>query len=106
MRILYIASLVVCFLGIIVALAMINVKSALDSWWELASIFSGGMLGLFLMALAPKIKHKIIPIVSIIFGIISILILSIPNLFQSLLGISNPFHYYLTMAIMLLSEKK
>ena len=59
MRILYIASLVVCFLGIIVALAMINVKSALDSWWELASIFSGGMLGLFLMALAAKIKHKI-----------------------------------------------
>ena len=38
--------------------------------WELASIFSGGMLGLFLMALAPKIKHKIIPIISIIFGII------------------------------------
>ena len=40
MRILYIASLVVCFLGIIVALAMINVKSALDSWWELASILA------------------------------------------------------------------
>ena len=99
MRILYIASLVVCFLGIIVALAMINVKSALDSWWELASIFSGGMLGLFLMALAPKIKHKIIPIISIIFGIISILILSIPNLFQSLFGISNPFHSYLTIVV-------
>ena len=99
MRILYISSLVVCFLGIIVALAMINVKSALDSWWELASIFSGGMLGLFLMALAPKIKHKIIPIISIIFGIISILILSVPNLFQYLFGVSNPFHSYLTIVV-------
>ncbi len=50
MRVLYLASLVFGVLGIGVALAMINVKSALDTWWSLASIFSGGMLGLFLLA--------------------------------------------------------
>lgn len=31
------------------ALAMIQIKSALDVWWELAGIFGGGMLGLFLL---------------------------------------------------------
>lgn len=31
------------------SLAMIEIKSALDVWWELAGIFGGGMLGLFLL---------------------------------------------------------
>jgi SSS family solute:Na+ symporter len=31
------------------AIAMIGVKSALDEWWKLAGIFSGGILGLFLL---------------------------------------------------------
>jgi SSS family solute:Na+ symporter len=31
------------------ALAMMHIKSALDAWWQLAGIFSGGMLGLFLL---------------------------------------------------------
>lgn len=31
------------------ALAMIKVKSALDAWWAMQSVFSGGMLGLFLL---------------------------------------------------------
>ncbi|AKC82236.1 sodium:solute symporter [Verrucomicrobia bacterium IMCC26134] len=31
------------------ALAMIEIKSALDVWWELAGVFGGGMLGLFLL---------------------------------------------------------
>jgi SSS family solute:Na+ symporter len=50
MRILYLSSLVISIVGMLVAIAMINVKSALDTWWKLASIFSGGMLGLFLLA--------------------------------------------------------
>ena len=31
------------------AIAMIHVKTALDPWWSFAAIFSGGMLGLFLL---------------------------------------------------------
>jgi SSS family solute:Na+ symporter len=49
MRFLYIASGIIGVLGIVVALAMTNAKSALDAWWALSSIFSGGMLGLFLL---------------------------------------------------------
>ncbi|MCC7010791.1 MAG: sodium:solute symporter [Acidobacteria bacterium] len=35
--------------GVGAALAMMRIRSALDAWWQLASIFSGGMLGLFLL---------------------------------------------------------
>ncbi len=35
--------------GIIAALCMISVKGTLDVWWKLAGIFSGGMVGLFIL---------------------------------------------------------
>ena len=38
--------------GMGIALAMIHVRSALDAWWSLAGIFSGGMLGLFILGQA------------------------------------------------------
>ena len=53
-----ISSLIVGVLGIFVALALLNVESILDAWWKLSSIFSGGMLGLFLLGyLAKKARH-------------------------------------------------
>ena len=36
------------------ALAMIHIKNALDGWWELAAIFSGGILGLFLLGFVSR----------------------------------------------------
>jgi len=50
MRFLYLVSFVWGMLGTGVGLAMIGVQSALDAWWTLSSVFSGGMLGLFLLA--------------------------------------------------------
>jgi SSS family solute:Na+ symporter len=38
-------------IGIFFAILMIRAKSALDVWWEIAGIFGGGILGLFLLAL-------------------------------------------------------
>lgn len=49
MRFLRIATLVLGAAGTGTALLMISIKSALDTWWSLAGIFSGGMLGLFLL---------------------------------------------------------
>src|SRR5207247_1899867 len=51
MRVLWGASLLVGLAGTGMALAMMRIKSALDAWWQLAGIFSGGMLGLFLLGL-------------------------------------------------------
>jgi SSS family solute:Na+ symporter len=54
MRVLRVATLAFGVAGTLTALAMIRVKSALDVWWELASIFSGGMLGLFLLGVISR----------------------------------------------------
>lgn len=51
MRVLHIGTLTWGLIGTSVALAMIDVKSALDAWWRLSGIFSGGMLGIFLLGL-------------------------------------------------------
>lgn len=39
-------------LGIGSALMMIRAESALDIWWQIAGIFGGGILGLFILAIA------------------------------------------------------
>ena len=43
------ATVVMTFFGWGCALVVMRVQSALDAWWMLASVFSGGMLGLFLL---------------------------------------------------------
>lgn len=54
MIVLYAGTLLMGILGTGAALAMTQVRTALDTWWELAGVFSGGMLGLFLLgALVP-----------------------------------------------------
>lgn len=59
LRILQLTSVVVGVLGIIIALAMLQIESIIDAWWTLSSIFSGGMLGLFLLGyLVPRAKKK------------------------------------------------
>lgn len=53
-RFLRLASLLVGAAGTVCALLMISVKAALDTWWNLAGIFSGGMLGLFLLGILSR----------------------------------------------------
>ncbi|MBQ9636654.1 MAG: sodium:solute symporter [Prevotella sp.] len=56
--VLRLSSLVIGLLGILISLALVNVDSILDSWWKLSSVFSGGMLGLFLLGfLSQKARH-------------------------------------------------
>jgi solute:Na+ symporter, SSS family len=97
MSVLYITSFVISLVGIVIAVAMMNVESALDAWWKLASIFSGGMLGLFLLgAFVEKINIKgAIAGVVIGLGIIMWMSLS-PFLLEGSVWVS-PFHSYLTI---------
>jgi solute:Na+ symporter, SSS family len=100
MLILYTSSLIFSVFAIIIAVAMINVKSALDAWWKLASIFSGGMLGLFLLGyLAPKVKNTA-AIIGVIAGVLVIGWMSMsPFLFKTgiWMKLASPFHNYLTI---------
>ncbi|APQ18778.1 sodium:solute symporter [Maribacter hydrothermalis] len=99
MKVLYISSAVISIIGITIAIAMINVKSALDAWWKLASIFSGGMLGLFLLGIMSKTKNIIGAIIGTIAGILVILWLSLSDMLFGEDSIGNYFHTYLTIVL-------
>lgn len=94
--VLYIASIIISVLGVTIAILMINVKSALDIWWKLASIFSGGMLGLFLLGVFSKSKNIVGAIVGVIAGVLVILWMTVsPMIFEE--SAANYFHSYLTI---------
>ncbi len=100
MKVLYSSSFVFGVLSVIIAIAMINVQSVLEAWWKLASIFSGGMLGLFLLGfLAKKIKNTA-AVFGVITGVVVISWMSLspmlnPN--SPLAAFQNPFHNYLSI---------
>lgn len=97
MRVLYISSAIISIIGIGIAIAMINVKSALDAWWKLASIFSGGMLGLFLLGVLSRSKNTLGAIIGTVAGLLVILWLSLSDVFLGETAIGNSFHTYLTI---------
>jgi len=100
MKILYLSSFIFSVIAICIAVAMINVQSALDAWWKLASIFSGGMLGLFLLGyLAPKVKNTA-AIIGVVAGVLVIGWMSLSPIFFTkgvMLKYASPFHSYLSI---------
>ena len=100
MTILYSGSLVFSLLAIGIAIAMINVQSALDAWWKLASIFSGGMLGLFLLGYLSKKVTSMGAVIGVIAGVIVIGWMSLSPIFfpdWGLKAYASPFHSYLSI---------
>lgn len=100
MRILYSSSFLFSVLSILIAIAMINVQSALETWWKLASIFSGGMLGLFLLGYFSKKVNNAAALTGVVAGILVIGWMSLsPLLFKNgeLLKYASPFHSYLSI---------
>jgi SSS family solute:Na+ symporter len=86
MRVLYISSAVIAVVGILVGLAMTKVQSTLDAWWALSSIFSGGMLGLFLLGYMSKRASSMQAAIGVIAGIVVICWISLsPAYFSSTL---------------------
>lgn len=90
MTVLYTASAVVGVAGILIGLAMMKINGVLDAWWKLSSIFSGGMLGLFLLALVHKNPNRVGAILGVALGLCVIAWMSLP-VFKS------PIHTYLTI---------
>ena len=100
MKVLYLSSAVTGTLGIVIALLLVGVESALDAWWSLASIFSGGMLGLFLLGYISKRSGKIEAATGVIIGVLVIIWMSLsPVVLTSgkALAFRSPFHTNLTI---------
>jgi SSS family solute:Na+ symporter len=88
-------------LAVCVALAMIKVRNALDVWWEMASIFSGGMLGLFLLGILSRVGNPA-AMTAVLIGILTILWTTIsrwPSWPEGLAGLRSPFHAFLVTVI-------
>ena len=95
MMILYSSSLIFGVLGVIIALSLVGVESVLDAWWSLASIFSGGMLGLFLLGYLSKSARNIDAIIGVIVGALIIIWMSLSPLYfteGNFLAFRSPFH--------------
>ncbi len=82
--------------GTLMALAMTQVKSALDAWWVLAGVFSGGTLGLFLLGLLSRAASRGAGIAGVAAGVVIILWMTLspkwaawPEVWRS------PFHSFL-----------
>lgn len=101
MKILYTSSAIFSLAGILIGVAMINVQSALDAWWKLASVFSGGMLGLFLLGLFSRNANRRTAIAGVITGLIVIGWISLPQVIFTgpLQKLSSPFHGYMAIVL-------
>ncbi len=99
--VLRLASLGMGLLSILVGLAFNGVESALDAWWALSSIFSGGILGLFFLGLLSKTK-KPVAIIAVFVGVLVIAWMSlsatwVKNGFPE--NLSNPLHTNMTIVV-------
>ncbi|MBM3334836.1 sodium:solute symporter, partial [Candidatus Sumerlaeota bacterium] len=100
MRVLYVTTFVGGVIGTGVALAMMSVKSALDAWWQMASIFSGGMLGLFLLGLISRRTTNPAALTGVIVGVLVIAWMTFsPRLTGSLEPLRSPFHGFMITVI-------
>lgn len=90
MGVLYLSSAIVGAAGILIGLAMQRIDGVLDAWWKLSSIFSGGMLGLFLLALVCRKPDRTASMVAVVAGLLVIAWMSLP-VFRC------PIHSYLTI---------
>ena len=98
MRVLYFTSAVITTLSVIISFFMIRVDNILTVWWSLAGIFSGGMLGLFLLGFFSKKAGNLSAIIGVVLGLLVIMWMSLSVYFTgNLVSFKSPFHNYMTV---------
>jgi SSS family solute:Na+ symporter len=99
MRVLWGMSLAVGLAGTGMALAMMQIQSALDTWWQLASIFSGGMLGLFLLGFISRRADEPAALTGVILGLLVIFWMTLPKVITVPPWLHNPLNANLTIVV-------
>ncbi len=103
LMILRVATVIFGMISILVALAMIGVKSVLDAWWVLSGIFSGGLLGLFLLGWIKRVEN-VHSFISVTLGIMVIIWMTVPHLIpEKLYWLRSPFNANMIIVIGTLS---
>jgi len=96
MQFLRIVTVVLGVAGTGTALLMISIKSALDVWWNLAGIFSGGMLGLFLLGAISRRTAAPQAGIAMVAGLLTITWASVSRNWS---GFNNILHPFMTAVI-------
>jgi len=96
MRFLRITTLALGIAGTGTALLMISIKSALDVWWNLAGIFSGGMLGLFLLGAISRKTRSPQAGIAMVAGLLTIMWATMS---RNWLQFQNLLHPFMTAVI-------
>jgi solute:Na+ symporter, SSS family len=102
LAVLRLATLLWGLFGIVAALAMTRVKNSLDAWWELAGIFSGGMLGLFLLGMISRRARSPAASTAVVLGILAILWMTLSTTAHwppTLATLRNPLHSLMTTVV-------
>jgi solute:Na+ symporter, SSS family len=82
-----------------IGLAMIHAESALDTWWKLAGIFSGGVLGLFLLGMLCRSATSMAALTGVALGVLVIAWMIFSPMYWAHDRWRSPFHNYLTIVI-------
>ena len=89
--VLYLSTAAISILGMLVGIVMINAKSALDTWWKMASIFSGGVLGLFLLSAFTKITNRISAMIAVASGLFVIVFITFTTVLTNKILTIHPY---------------
>jgi SSS family solute:Na+ symporter len=102
MSVLHGATILWGILGTVTAFLLVHVTSALDAWWTLASIFSGGAVGLFLLGFISRSAGNPAAITAVLLGMGIILWMTLSTAGawpQSLAAFRSPFHSFMTIVV-------
>jgi len=98
--VLYLSTATMGVLAIVTGIVMIGVKSILDLWWQLAGIFAGGMLGLFLLGMIAKSAGNAAAKLATLIGILVIVWMTFSTLLpDQYAGWRNPLHMNMVMVV-------
>lgn len=98
--VLYISTATMGVLAIITGIVMIGVKSILDLWWQLAGIFAGGMLGLFLLGMISRTTGNAVAKLSTLIGILVIIWMTFSALLpDKYAAFRNPLHLNMVIVV-------
>lgn len=100
LSVLHAGTVVFGLLGMGAGIAIIGVKSILDTWWKLSGIFAGGVLGLFLLGIVSRRSKNAEALTATIIGIMVILWMTLsPSLPDKFAFLRSPFHESMIIVI-------
>lgn len=100
LRVLYLSTAVMGALAIVTGIIMIGVKSILDLWWQLAGIFAGGMLGLFLLGMISRSAGNFVAKLATTIGILVIVWMTFSGLLpEKFSGLRNSLHMNMVIVV-------